>query len=177
VVDKITFKYTNGVTGVLKGPAILYYIVMSFVLVHTFYSKLKPSGFVPNEDGGRLYYLSVARGFINYPICKSDEKLMKIVASTPGILHYTAISGFNILNGGANSNNGSMFCMLTPWDERTTTPAARINGCTKKGLPKRVLKCQCGSVIQPPPIRGIGLAAGLVCKLSRVTQRDDIHAF
>ncbi|MFS2021829.1 efflux RND transporter permease subunit, partial [Massilia sp. CT11-108] len=87
-----------------------------------------PSGFVPSEDGGRLY--------ITYQLPEASStiqsvnvmtRLMKIVASTPGILHYTAISGFNILNGGANSNNGSMFCMLTPWDDRTT-PDTRIQG-------------------------------------------------
>ena len=32
---------------------------------------------------------------------------MKIVGSTPGVLHYAAVSGYNILNGGATSNSGT----------------------------------------------------------------------
>jgi HAE1 family hydrophobic/amphiphilic exporter-1 len=107
------------------------------------------------------------------------EKLMKIVGSTPGILHYTAISGFNILNGGANSNNGSMFCMLTPWDDRTTpeTQVAGITTAIKKRIAKAGIKNANVVVIQPPPIRGIGLAAGFSMQIEVGSSTDDVHAF
>jgi HAE1 family hydrophobic/amphiphilic exporter-1 len=106
-------------------------------------------------------------------------KLMKIVASTPGILHYTAISGFNILNGGANSNNGSMFCMLTPWDDRTT-PDTRVPGLMnviKQKIAKAGIKNANVVVAQPPPIRGIGQAAGFSMQIEQGNTTDDIYAF
>lgn len=33
----------------------------------------------------------------------------------------------NVLSGGATSNGASIFCMLKPWDERTT-PETQIPG-------------------------------------------------
>ncbi len=46
-------------------------------------------------------------------------KLMNIVKTTPGVNHFAALSGLNILNSSSTSNNGTIFCMLKPWDERT----------------------------------------------------------
>ena len=104
---------------------------------------------------------------------------MKIVGTTKGILHYAASSGFNILNGGANSNAGSMFLMLTPWDERTSKEL-RIEGIAanlKKRFAAAGIKNANIVVIQPPPIRGIGLAAGYSMQIEEGNSTDDIHAF
>ena len=104
---------------------------------------------------------------------------MKIVASTPGILHYTASSGYNILNGGATSNAGSMFCMLTPWAERTTkeTMVPGIINVLRKRIAQAGIKNANVVVIQPPPIRGIGIAAGFSMQIEEGSSTDDIQAF
>ena len=180
IFDKITFRYTNGVRRSIKGARYIVLLLLLICIGTWFLFRLKPSGFVPSEDGGRLY--------ITYQLPEASSttqsvnvmtKMMKIVTKTPGILHYTAISGFNILNGGANSNNGSMFCMLTPWDQRTT-PATQIEGITK-ALKVRFAKAGIKNanivVIQPPPIRGIGLAAGFSMQIEQGNSSDDIHAF
>ncbi|WP_428331048.1 efflux RND transporter permease subunit [Mucilaginibacter sp.] len=178
--DRVTFKYSNGVKRSIKHSKFVVVILVCICAGTILLFKTKPSGFVPSEDGGRL--------FVTYQLPEASsttqsvnvmEKLMKIVGSTPGILHYTAISGFNILNGGANSNNGSMFCMLTPWDDRTT-PATQIAGITaaiKKRIAKAGIKNANVVVIQPPPIRGIGLAAGFSMQIEQGSSTDDIHAF
>jgi HAE1 family hydrophobic/amphiphilic exporter-1 len=178
--DRITFKYSNGVKRSIKHSRFVVIILVCICIGAFLLFKNKPSGFVPSEDGGRLY--------ITYQLPEASsttqsvnvmEKLMKIVSSTPGILHYTAISGFNILNGGANSNNGSMFCMLTPWDERTTpgTMMPGIMDVIKKRVAKAGIKNANVVVIQPPPIRGIGLAAGFSMQIEQGSSTDDIYAF
>ena len=40
------------------------------------------------------------------------------MAATPGVEHYAALSGFNVINGATNSNSGTIYCQLKPWDER-----------------------------------------------------------
>jgi len=178
--EKMSFSYANSVKRCIKGARYVI-IVLACICAGTYILfKIKPSGFVPSEDGGRLY--------ITYQLPEASStiqsvnvmtKLMKIVASTPGILHYTAISGFNILNGGANSNNGSMFCMLTPWDDRTT-PDTRIQGLInviKKRIAKAGIKNANVVVAQPPPIRGIGQAAGFSMQIEQGNSTDDIYAF
>ncbi|MDP9081433.1 MAG: efflux RND transporter permease subunit [Bacteroidota bacterium] len=178
--EKVTFKYSNGVKRSIKNTRFVIIILVCICAGTIFLFKAKPSGFVPSEDGGRL--------FVTYQLPEASsttqsvnvmEKLMKIVGSTPGVLHYTAISGFNILNGGANSNNGSMFCMLTPWDDRTTK-ATQVEGITaaiKKRIAKAGIKNANVVVIQPPPIRGIGLAAGFSMQIEQGNSTDDIHQF
>lgn len=178
--EKVTHSYTSGVKKSIKGAKYIV-VLLVFICGGTYVLfKLKASGFVPPEDGGRLY--------ITYQLPEASsttqsvavmEKLMKIVAKTPGIMHYTAISGFNILNGGANSNNGSMFCMLTPWDERTT-PTTMVPGLIdelKKRIAKAGIKNANIVVAQPPPIRGIGQAAGFAMQIEQGSSTDDIYAF
>jgi HAE1 family hydrophobic/amphiphilic exporter-1 len=134
---------------------------------------------VPSEDGGRL--------FVTYQMADASSttasnnvlaKLMKIVGSTPGILHYVGSSGFNILGGGGN-NSGTMFCMLTPWDQRTT-PQTKVQGIMdniKKRVAKAGIKNATVVSVQPPTIRGIGIAAGFAMQIEQGNSTDDIHAF
>jgi len=178
--EKLTHKYSNGVKRSIKNAKYVVVILVCICVGTYLLFKVKPSGFVPSEDGGRLFVtFQLPDASATTQSVKVMEKLMKIVGSTPGILHYTAVSGFNILNGGANSNAGSMFCMLKPWDERTT-PQTQVQGITeniKKRIAKAGIKNASVVVIQPPPIRGIGLAAGFSMQIEQGNSTDDIHQF
>ena len=178
--ERITFKYSNGVKRSIKNSKLIVILLVVICAGTILLFKSKPSGFVPSEDGGRLYLTyQLPDASSTTQSVKVMEKLMKIVSTTPGILHLTAISGFNILNGGANSNAGSMFCMLTPWDDRTT-PQTQMQGLMdnlRKRIAKAGIKNANVVVIQPPPIRGIGLAAGFSMQIEQGNSTDDIHQF
>ncbi|MBS1528410.1 MAG: efflux RND transporter permease subunit, partial [Bacteroidetes bacterium] len=179
VFERLNYRYANGVKRSIKNAK---YIVILLVCICTgawLLFKSKPSGFVPAEDGGRLfvtYQMADARSTsASHEVL---EKLMKIVGSTPGIKHFVGASGFNILGGGGN-NSGTMFCMLKPWDERTT-PETKVQGimdAIKKRVAKAGIKDATVVAIQPPPIRGIGLAAGFSMQIEQGNSTDDIHAF
>jgi len=178
--DKLAFKYTNGVRRSIKGTKYIIILLICICAGAYFLFINKPSGFVPNEDGGRLmitYQLPEAASTARSVDVMT--RLMKVIGSTPGILHYTAISGFNILNGGSNSNSGSIFCMLTPWDDRTTddTRVPGIMNVIKKKAAMAGIKDASVVVVQPPPIRGIGLAAGFSMQIEQGSSTDDIYAF
>jgi HAE1 family hydrophobic/amphiphilic exporter-1 len=179
IFEKVTLKYSNGVKRSIKGSKFVVIILVCICAGTYLLFKSKPSGFVPPEDGGRLFVtFQLPDASSTTQSVEVMKKLMKIVATTPGILHYTAISGFNIL-GGAGSNTGSMFCMLTPWDERTT-PATTVQGimnAIKKNVAKAGIKNANVVTIQPPPIRGIGLAAGYSMQIEQGNSTDDIHTF
>ncbi|WP_259070238.1 efflux RND transporter permease subunit [Mucilaginibacter sp. X4EP1] len=178
--ERITYKYSNGVKRSIKNSKLIVILLVVICAGTILLFKSKPSGFVPSEDGGRLYLTyQLPDASSTTQSVNVMEKLMKIVSSTPGILHLTAISGFNILNGGANSNAGSMFCMLTPWDDRTT-PQTQMQGLMdnlRKRIAKAGIKNANVVVIQPPPIRGIGLAAGFSMQIEQGNSTDDIHQF
>ncbi len=104
---------------------------------------------------------------------------MKVVSSTPGILHYTAVSGFNLLKGGATSKAGSLFIMLTPRSQRKKpeTQWPGIKTVLDKKIAAAGIKNASVVVIQPAPIRGIGIAAGFAMQIEEGNSTDDVYAF
>jgi HAE1 family hydrophobic/amphiphilic exporter-1 len=177
--DWLNVKYTTGVVRSIKNTAAMVIVLVIICVTAFMLFRDKPSGFVPSEDGGRL--------FVTYTMPDASSttasnnvlaKLMKIVGSTPGILHFVGSSGFNILGGGGN-NSGTMFCMLTPWDDRTTkeTQVQGIMDNIRKRVAKAGIKDATVVAIQPPPIRGIGIAAGFSMEIEQGNSTDDIHAF
>ena len=178
--EKINDDYTHGVKRCIHGSGYIVILLIVICIGTVFLFKSKPSGFIPGEDIGRLYVTySMPEGTTTTKSVEVMTKLMKIVASTPGINHYSAISGFNILNGGATSNSGSMFCMLKPWAERTT-PDQQVPGIMnvlRKRIAMAGIKDANVVVIPPPPINGIGLAAGFSMQIEQGNTNDDVYAF
>src|SRR6195952_1442447 len=118
--DRFADRYTNGVQRSIKNSRFVVIILVCICIAAVLLFKNKPSGFVPPEDGGRL--------FVTYQLPDASSttqsvevmnKLMKVVSATPGILHYTAISGLNVVTNATNSNNGTIYVQLKPWDERS----------------------------------------------------------
>jgi HAE1 family hydrophobic/amphiphilic exporter-1 len=178
--DKFTLRYTNGVRRSIKYSRFAVIILICICVATWYLFKIKPSGFVPVEDGGRLFVtFQLADASSTTESVQVMQKMMKVIGSTPGILHYTATSGFNILNGGATSNAGSFFIMLTPWDQRTTPQTAfpGIMNVLKQRIAAAGVKNATVAVIQPPPIRGIGIAAGFAFQIEEGNSTDDVYQF
>ncbi len=178
--DKITIGYSNGVEKSIRYYGFIILILLVICGGAFFLFKTKPSSFVPAEDGGRLFITySLPDASATTQSVNVMEKLMKVVSATPGILHYTASSGYNILNGGATSNSGSIFIMLQPWSKRKTktTMIPGIMDELRKRIAKAGVKNASVVVIQPPPIRGIGIAAGYAMQIEEGSSTDDIYAF
>ena len=45
--------------------------------------------------------------------------MMNILSKTPGVAHFAALGGLNVVTFATKSNSGTIFIMLKPWDERT----------------------------------------------------------
>ncbi len=178
--DYLTTKYSNGVHHSIKGARYIVLLLLCVCIGAVILFKKKPSSFIPSEDEGRLYVTfqlpeasSVAQSVAVM------RKLMTIVGGSPAVNHYAALSGFNILNGGTNSNNGSFFVMLKPWEQRKT-PDLQIPSLLdvmRKNIAAAGIKNANVVVIPPPPIRGIGTAAGFSMQIQQGSTSDDIHQF
>ena len=140
----------------------------------------KPSGFIPSEDDGNLYVtfqLPPASATIQSVDVMS--KLMKVVASTPGVAHYAALSGLNVVNNATNSNAGTIYVQLKPWDERSDEEqrVPRIMEVMQKRIADAGIKNANVEVIQPSPIPGIGETVGFSFQIEQRNTNDDVHAF
>lgn len=179
-IEKITGKYSSGVKYCIKKSKFIVIILVCICVGAVFLFKQKPTGFIPSEDGGRIMIgIQLPEGTANTQTDAVLQKIMKVVAETPGVLHYNAISGMNVLSGGATSNGASIFCMLKPWDERTTseTQIPGIMNVIKKRITAAGVKNADVKVNASAPIRGLGTAAGFSMQIEQGNTSDDIHQF
>ncbi|HTA84259.1 MAG TPA: efflux RND transporter permease subunit [Bacteroidia bacterium] len=177
---KFTQYYSNGVKRGIHNSKYVVVLLICIGVATFFLFKIKPSGFIPNEDSGRV--------FVTYELPEASStvqsvdfitKLMKVVSETPGVAHYSALSGLNISNGAAKSNSGTIFCQLKPWDQRTD-PSQQVPGIIDE-MYKRIRKADLKNgkvvVMQPAPIPGIGISAGFTFMIEQRSTTDDVHAF
>jgi hydrophobic/amphiphilic exporter-1 (mainly G- bacteria), HAE1 family len=120
-----------------------------------------PTGFLPIEDQGYLI------GAVQLPDGASLERTQKvldrvseIVSATPGVAQVITIAGISALDNSASlANAGVAYIILKDWDSRGPGEDLRslVVGLNQKVgtiLEARAL------VLPPPPIQGIGNAAG-----------------
>src|SRR5215831_18561454 len=125
-----------------------------------------PTGFLPIEDQG--YLLAIAQ----LPDGASFERTGKVInhvteiaARTPGVERVVGISGVSALDNNASlANAGVAYIVLKDWAQRSAGQDLRslvvgLNQAMAGILEARVI------VLPPPPIQGIGNAAGFAMQI------------
>jgi hydrophobic/amphiphilic exporter-1 (mainly G- bacteria), HAE1 family len=178
--EKITEKYTNGVKRSISASRYIIILLVCICVGAYFLFQQKPSGFIPSEDDGNLYVT------FQLPPASSTaqsvdvmSRLMKVVSSTPGVGHYAALSGLNVINNASNSNAGTIYVQLKPWDERSESDqkVPAIIGVMQKRILDAGIKNANVEVIQPSPIPGVGQTVGFSFQIEQRNTNDDLHAF
>src|SRR5450755_2968730 len=178
--DRLTDKYTNGVKKSISASRYVVILLVCICAAAYFLFQQKPSGFIPSEDDGNLYVT------FQLPPASSTaqsvdvmSRLMKVVASTPGVGHYAALSGLNVLNNASNSNAGTIYVQLKPWDERSESDqqVPGIMNVMRKRIADAGVKNANVEVIQPSPIPGVGQTVGFSFQIEQRNTTDDLHAF
>ncbi len=178
--DRFSNRYFNGVRRGIRSSRYVIILLICIGVATFFLFKFKPTGFIPNEDIGRLQVTyEMAEASSTTQSVELITKLMKVIGETPGVAHYSAISGFNVSNGAAKSNSGTIFCQLKPWSERkeTTEKVPGIIEVMLKRIAKAGIKNAKVVVMQPAPIPGIGQSAGFTFQIEQRNTADDVHSF
>jgi HAE1 family hydrophobic/amphiphilic exporter-1 len=178
--ESITKSYSNGVRNGIRNSRYVIILLICIGGAAFYLFQHKPFGFIPSEDDGLIY--------VTYELPEASSttqsvdvmtKLMKVVSSTPGIEHYAALAGFNVINGATKSNSGTIYCQLKPWDERKKN-SQKIPGIIdiiRDRISKANIKNANIVVIPPAPIPGIGQTAGFTFQIEQRNTNDDVHAF
>ncbi len=178
--ERVTGKYTEGVRKSIAATRYIVILLLVICIGTYFMFQGKPSGFIPSEDDGNLYVT------FQLPPASSTaqsvdvmSKIMKVVGSTPGVAHYAALSGLNVVTNASNSNNGTIYCQLSPWDSRSKSDE-QVPGIIEV-LKKRIADAGVTNanveVIQPSPLPGVGSTVGFSMQIEQRSTQDDIHAF
>ena len=178
--QRITDHYTIGVKNSIKASRYIVVLLICICAGAYFMFQQKPSGFIPSEDDGNLYVT-----FQLPPASSTNQsvvvmnRLMKVIAATPGVAHYAALSGLNVINNATNSNCGTVYVQLKPWEERSKK-IEQVPGLVAE-LQRRIneegIKNANVEVIQPSPIPGVGATVGFNFQIEQRNTGDDIHAF
>jgi HAE1 family hydrophobic/amphiphilic exporter-1 len=125
-----------------------------------------PTGFLPIEDQGYLL------GVVQLPDGASLERtqhaldrVAEIAGKTPGVHNVITVAGVSPLDGNASlANAGVAYVVLKPWSERGAGQDLRalfgtLNQAMAQVEEARIL------VFPPPPIQGIGNAAGFAMQI------------
>ncbi len=156
---------TNGYVrlsgALLHKSAIALILLAGFAVAGLWISGRLPSSFVPDEDQG-YFYLNV-----QLPNAASLErtqavvaKIQKIVSVTPGVEHFTSITGFSLLSLVRTTYNAFGFISMKEWGVRKTRAEqfqaikARLNAELSR-LPEGV-----AFGFSPPAIPGVGTSGG-----------------
>ncbi len=85
VFDRFISGYARGVRGSIRYSWLIIVALLGICAGAYFLFRAKPSGFVPPEDGGRLYVtFQLADASSTTESVAVMEKIMKVVSSTPG---------------------------------------------------------------------------------------------
>ncbi len=175
---RVTNRYTKNVGGWIKrSPYVIILLVCICAGVFLLF-RSKPSGFIPQEDEGRLYITyELPEASSTTRSLETLNKMMKIISETEGIKHYAALGGLNAITFASKSNGGTIFTSLNPWDERKDK-ALQLKGIMAT-LQKKfaVIKEANILVIAPPAIPGLGQTGGFTFELQQKGSTDDVKAF
>ncbi len=176
----VTNSYTKGVNKSIKASKYVIILLVCIIIGTVLLFRNKPTGFIPTEDDGRVYvtYELPEASSTTRSIAVMDS-LMAIIQSTPGVGHFAALGGLNVVNFSTKSNSGTIFCQLKPWDERQK-PSEQVPGIVAV-LQQRIAAAQLKQadikVILPPPIPGIGTTAGFSMQIEQRQTNDDVKTF
>ena len=178
--ERITDGYTDGVRKSIQGARYIIVLLVCICIGTYFMFQKKNTGFIPSEDDGNLYVtFQLPPASSTVQSVELMSKLMKVVGSTPGVGHYAALSGLNVVTNASNSNNGTIFCQLKPWDERhkSEEQVPGIIDVLRKRIAEAGLKNANIEVIQPSPMPGVGATAGFSLQIEQRNTGDNLQDF
>ena len=178
--DRVTDRYGKGVQRSIKGARYILILLVCVCGAAILLFEHKPTGFIPSEDDGNLYVtFQLPPAASTVQSINTMNQIMKVVAATPGVAHYAALSGLNVINNATNSNCGTVYIQLKPWDERTTDEQ-RVPGIMtvmQQRIADAGIKGANVEVIQPSPIPGVGATVGFTFQIEQRNTNDDLEAF
>lgn len=175
---RVTNSYSRGVANwIRKWPYIVVLLVVIFVGLF-FLFKAKPTGFIPQEDEGRLYLTyELPEGASTTRSVNMLTELQARLKEIPEISVAGGLAGFNVISFSNKSNVGTMFIHLKDWDQRKGAEHSQ-DAVMKKIYQKTAdIKGANILVIAPPAVPGLGRTAGFTFELQQTTSTDDIKQF
>src|SRR5215212_1376238 len=161
VFDVTTNGYVHVSRLLIRRGVLTVGIVGVVVVGAIFFGKLIPAGFIPDEDQGILgVNVQLPPGASLARTSEVLKKVEEILAKTEGIESFQTVGGYGVVTNTYQTNYGSMFARLKPWEEREDE-ALHVKSIMA-GLQRRFAAIP-EAVVFPfniPTLSGFGAASG-----------------
>ncbi|MGY4475705.1 efflux RND transporter permease subunit [Bradyrhizobium sp. USDA 3364] len=166
VYDRVERGYTRIIGGIAGHAKTSVLVALILIGIAGYGLSRVPTGFIPIEDQG--YLLAAVQLPDGAALDRTQQVLdqvTQIARKTPGVEQVVSIAGISALdNSSSLANAGVAYVILKDWDSRGPGEDLRslVYGLNDKlaAIPEaRIL------VIPPPPIQGIGNAAGFAMQV------------
>lgn len=175
---KVTRGYTKSVGRWIRKTPYVITLLILVVVTMFFLFKIKPTGFIPTEDEGRLFVTyEMPEGASTTRSIAMIKDIMTRIEEIPEVDVVGGLAGLNIISFSNKSNVGTMFVKLKSWEQRkgpnqdVNAVIAKITAATRDIKEARVMP------IAPPAIPGLGQTAGFTFQLQQVGTTDDVKQF
>jgi HAE1 family hydrophobic/amphiphilic exporter-1 len=166
VYDKVERGYTRLITGLVRHSSVSVVIALILIAIGGYGLSRVPTGFIPIEDQGYLLAaVQLPDGAALDRTQRVMDQIQDIVSKTPGVEQVMTIAGISALDSSSSlANAGVAYLILKEWSERGPGEdlLSLFTGLNQRlsVIPEaRIL------VVPPPPIQGIGNAAGFAMQV------------
>ena len=167
-VDAAGQGYTGAVARLARVSAVSLVAVAAAVGGIAWFSATTPTGFLPTEDQG---YLFVDVQLPDAAALNRTEavtaRLEEMAAGQDGVADVITVNGYSMLNGGVSSNAALMIVTLTPWEARQSPGLGARAILDRLTAQFRTVPSAAIIGFSPPPISGLGNAAGAEMKVQQ----------
>ena len=121
VFEVSTTGYVNVSRLLVRRSVLTLILVVGVAVGAGLLGKVLPSGFIPDEDQGIFgVNVQLPPGASLERTSLVLKKVEDILAKTDGVESYQAIGGYGLVTNTYQSNYGSFFTRLHPWEDRQT---------------------------------------------------------
>jgi HAE1 family hydrophobic/amphiphilic exporter-1 len=166
VYDRMERGYTRLISGLVRHSGVSVIVALILITIGGYGLSRVPTGFIPIEDQGYLLAaVQLPDGASLDRTQRVMDQVQELVSKTPGVEQVMTIAGISALDSSSSlANAGVAYLILKEWSERGKGEdlLSLFNGLNQRlsVIPEaRIL------VVPPPPIQGIGNAAGFAMQI------------
>jgi HAE1 family hydrophobic/amphiphilic exporter-1 len=166
VYDKVERGYTRLITGLVRHSGISVVVALILICIGGYGLSRVPTGFIPIEDQG--YLLAAVQLPDGASLDRTQQvmdRVQEIASKTGGVDQIMTIAGISALDASSSlANAGVAYLVLTEWSKRGPGEdlLSLFNNLNQK---LSVIEEARILVVPPPPIQGIGNAAGFAMQI------------
>lgn len=160
--NKITDLYIHGVRFFIYNKTIGLSLFAGVIVAMVMLFKILPGSFVPEEDQGYLFGLSMQpdAASLERTTQVNDDIVDALQKNEPAIGSIATLNGYSIVDGQYRTNTGVLFVSLKGFDERTEDGMSSFDVIKNSRKDLAGISDGVGGLVNPPSLPGLGTTGG-----------------